>query len=28
MHEDFRDLLRSQTDPAALAEIVTKEVQA
>lgn len=28
MHEDFRALLRSQTDPAALAEIVTKEVQA
>lgn len=27
MHEDFRDLLRSQTDPSKLAQILTQEVQ-
>lgn len=27
MHEDFRELLRSQADAAAIAELVTKEVQ-
>ena len=27
MHEDFRDRLRAETNPAQIAEIVTKEVQ-
>jgi len=26
MHEEFRDSLRSETDPARIAEIITQEV--